>query len=145
MIHFLLIVNKDGQTRVAHYTKWIPVNERSTLEGEVVRKCLRRTEYECSFVDHNAIKLVYRRYASLYFIVGTDDDENEMAVLEMIHALVETFEKYFENVCELDLMYNVEKAHYIVREMIAVGRIIETNKTNILYPLELLEKSKKRS
>jgi len=23
-------------------------------------------------------------------------------------------DKYFENVCELDIMYNIEKAHYIL-------------------------------
>ena len=90
------------------------------------------------------MKLVYRRYASLYFIVGVDKEENELAILEMIHAIVETFEKYFENVCELDIMYNVEKAHFIVQEMIAAGTLVEANKQNILYPMELLENSKKR-
>lgn len=33
--------------------------------------------------------MVYRRYASLFFIVGVDsDNENELAILEFIHALV---------------------------------------------------------
>ena len=43
-------------------------------------------------------KLIYRRYASLFFIVGVDSHENELAILEFIHCLVETFDKYFENV-----------------------------------------------
>lgn len=29
--------------------------------------------------------------------------KNEMAYLEFIHNLVETLDKYFENVCELDV------------------------------------------
>ena len=33
-----------------------------------------------------------------------------MAILEFIHALVETLDRYFENVCELDIMFNLEKA-----------------------------------
>jgi AP-4 complex subunit sigma-1 len=44
-----------------------------------------------------------------------------MAYLEFIHNLVETLDKYFENVvitwiiqCELDIMFNIEKAHYIL-------------------------------
>ena len=53
--------------------------------------------------------MVYRRYASLFFLVGVDDDENELATLEFIHALVETLDKYFGNVCELDLIFNFHK------------------------------------
>jgi hypothetical protein len=43
---------------------------------------------------------VYRRYASLYFIVGVgiEDDENELALLEAIHCLVETLDRYYESV-----------------------------------------------
>lgn len=41
------------------------------------------------------------------------------------------------------LMFNIEKAHFIVQEMVANGVIVETNKTNILDPLKLLDKEKK--
>ena len=40
--------------------------------------------------------------------------QNELGILEFIHALVETLDKYFENVCELDIMFNLEKAHFIL-------------------------------
>jgi AP-4 complex subunit sigma-1 len=70
-------------------------------------------------------KLIYRRYASLFFIVGVDQNENELGVLEFIHALVETMDKYFGDVCELDVMFNLEKAHFIVSEMIMNGFIFE--------------------
>lgn len=50
--------------------------------------------------------------------------KNEMSYLEFIHNLVETMDKYFENVCELDIMYNIEKAHYILDEMIMNGQIV---------------------
>lgn len=63
-----------------------------------------------------------------------------MAYLEFIHNLVETMDKYFENVCELDIMYNIEKAHYILDEMVMNGNIVETNKTLILAPLHVLDK-----
>jgi hypothetical protein len=29
--------------------------------------------------------------------------QNELAILEFIHSLVETMDKYFESVCELDV------------------------------------------
>ena len=47
-----------------------------------------------------------------------------MAYLQFIHNLVQTMDKYFENVCELDIMYNIEKAHYILDEMIMNGQIV---------------------
>ena len=87
--------------------------------------------------------MIYRRYASLYFIIGIDidDDINELAMLEFIHNMVETLDKYFENVCELDIMFNIEKAHFIVDEMVMSGYIVETNKTNILNPVVTVVKA----
>lgn len=35
MIKFVLMVNKQGQTRLFHYFEWIPVHERVALEAEV--------------------------------------------------------------------------------------------------------------
>ena len=58
-----------------------------------------------------------------------------MSLLEFIHNLVETLDKYFENVCELDIMFNIEKAHFILDEMLMNGYITETNKANILAPV----------
>ena len=73
-----------------------------------------------------------------------------------IHNIVETFDKFFESVvsikifksnfskkikCELDIMYNLEKAHYILEEMIQDGEIIENNKEVILSPLHALQKA----
>jgi AP-4 complex subunit sigma-1 len=40
-------------------------------------------------------------------------------------------DKYFESVCELDIMFHIEKAYYIVEEMVANGAIIENNKEEI--------------
>ena len=87
--------------------------------------------------------MIYRRYASLYFIIGIDidDDINELALLEFIHNMVETLDKYFENVCELDIMFNIEKAHFIIDEMVMSGYIVETNKTNILNPVVTVVKA----
>lgn len=42
---FVLLVNKQGQTRLAKYTDAsMGVEERRALEGEIVRKCLARSE-----------------------------------------------------------------------------------------------------
>jgi AP-4 complex subunit sigma-1 len=45
MIQFVLLVNKQGQTRLAKYTdQAMTVEEKRALEGEIVRKCLARSE-----------------------------------------------------------------------------------------------------
>lgn len=38
-------------------------------------------------------------------------------------------------------MFNIEKAHFILEEMVMNGQIVETNKTQILAPLYVLDKS----
>jgi AP-4 complex subunit sigma-1 len=37
-------------------------------------------------------------------------------------------------------MFNLEKAHFILDEMLMNGEIAETNRTNILEPIRLLDK-----
>ncbi len=71
---------------------------------QIIRRCLSRTEFQCSFIEYRGYKVIYRRYASLFFVVAVDgDEENELSILEFIHSLVETMDKYFESVCELDV------------------------------------------
>ena len=172
-IKYVLLVNKQGQTRLARYAVPLPpLAERVALEGEVVRKCLARSDKlvrekrerkerarvraggggrrharahvrtpwpprarvpdtlglppsrgdgvpkagqgsrgtgvhacrsvpifcclpraqplsplalslsslprpspQCSFIEHRGHKIVYRRYASLFFLVGVDEEE----------------------------------------------------------------------
>ena len=44
MLRFLLLVNKQGQTRLSQYYSHVPVEERVTTEADIVRKCLARNE-----------------------------------------------------------------------------------------------------
>ena len=98
MLTFFLLVNRQGQTRMSKYYNYVPVEERVMVEGEIIRKCLSRKETQCSFMEYKNTKVIYRRYASLYFIVGADILENELGVLEFIHHVVETLDSYFESV-----------------------------------------------
>jgi AP-2 complex subunit sigma-1 len=55
---------------------------------------------------------VYRRYAGLFFIIGIEANDNELAYLEVIHLFVESLDDYFGNVCELDLVYSFYKVFF---------------------------------
>ena len=43
-------------------------------------------------------KVVYRRYASLFFVCGIGSADNELVTLEIIHRYVEVLDRYFGNV-----------------------------------------------
>ena len=88
------------------------MEEKTALESEIIRKCLSRSELQCSFLEYRGYKVIYRRYASLFFIVGTKPDvgqsenentENELGLLEFIHTLVETMDKWAGSICEVRL------------------------------------------
>ena len=63
----------------------------------------------CNFIEWQDKKVVYKRYASLYFVACVDNTDNELIVLEMIHLYVEILDRYFGNVCELDIIFNFHK------------------------------------
>ena len=75
----------------------------------------------CNFLDWRDLKLVYKRYASLYFCCCVDTTDNELYTLEVIHHFVEVLDKCFGNVCELDLIFNFHKAYYILDETLISG------------------------
>lgn len=77
-------------------------------------------------------KVVYRRYASLFFIAGTDALDNELITLEIVHRYVEQMDKYYGNVCELDIIFNFQKAYFILDELLLAGEMQETSKKNVL-------------
>ena len=77
-------------------------------------------------------KVVYRRYASLFFIAGTDQEDNELATLEIVHRYVEQMDKYYGNVCELDIIFNFQKAYFILDEILLAGELQESSKKNVL-------------
>ena len=52
MMRFVLMVNKQGQTRLAQYYEFNQMEERCALEAEVIRKCLARTETQVIACRH---------------------------------------------------------------------------------------------
>jgi len=148
--------------------------ERTAIESEIIRKCLSRSELQCSFVEYRGYKVIYRRYASLFFIVGTKADydvrnnmksltsgshggivkkdksyienhENELGLLEFIHSLVETMDRWAGSICELDIMYQLEQVHFLLDEMVMNGYVVETNKSNVLRCIDLMDRESKKN
>ncbi|KAK1860475.1 hypothetical protein I4F81_003064 [Pyropia yezoensis] len=82
------------------------------------------------------LRLIYRQYATLFFVAAVDETESPLGILDLLQVLVETLDKCFENVCELDLIFHMDKVHYVVDEIIVGGLVMETNMADILSALQ---------
>ena len=65
--------------------------------------------YRAVVLQFKTNKVIYRRYAGLFFSMCVDVTDNELAYLESVHLFVEILDHYFSNVCELDLVFNFHK------------------------------------
>ncbi|CAD8133970.1 unnamed protein product [Paramecium pentaurelia] len=133
MIQCLFLVSRQGKTRL---TKWynqsLTTKEKQRFLKEINSLVLTRGQKMCNFLEYVEYKIVYKRYASLYFIAICDKEDNELLILEIIHHFVEVLDKYFGNVCELDLIFNFHKAYYILDELLLAGFLQEPSKKIIL-------------
>ena len=131
--------NKQGRTRLDKWYITIDEEEKIKIENEIYRTIILRDIKESSIIEHKNYKIVYKKYASLYFIMGIDYNDNELASLELIHLFVEIMDKFFGSVCELDVVYNFYKAYTILDEIIIGGEIVETSIKSVIKKLKELE------
>eukprot|EP00041_Stephanoeca_diplocostata_P005762 m.68279 g.68279 ORF g.68279 m.68279 type:complete len:186 (-) comp15982_c0_seq1:521-1078(-) len=138
MIKAILVFNNHGKPRLTKF--FIPVTIQSA--SNMIRECFllvsKRPDNVCNFLEGGALmgekdtKLIYRHYATLFFVFAVDSSESELGILDLIQVFVESLDKRFENVCELDLIFHVQKVHHILDEIVMGGMVLETNMTEIL-------------
>mmetsp|Transcript_16655 Transcript_16655/g.19088 ORF Transcript_16655/g.19088 Transcript_16655/m.19088 type:complete len:144 (-) Transcript_16655:109-540(-) len=143
MIYFLFLQNRMGKTRLAKFYTPSSHEERERQKVEVHALINNREARFTNFVDFRNIKLVYRRYAGLFFCMGIDVADNELVHLEFIHLLVEVLDMFFKDVCELDLVFNFHKVYMIIDELILGGEIQEVSRPVILERLQAMDLSSK--
>ena len=167
MINFLLLVSRQGKTRLTKWYESYAAKEKARIVREITATVLARAPKMCNFIEWRADKkIVYKRYASLFFICCVDSTDNELITsaagapssfffyraarrvvgrgprrcpllrarrrLEMIHLFVEVLDRYFGNVCELDIIFNFHKAYYILDELFIAGELEESSKKEVL-------------
>ncbi|CCE83507.1 Piso0_004085 [Millerozyma farinosa CBS 7064] len=141
-IHYILVLNRQGKTRLG---KWFnnayTEGEKQRYTSEIHRLISSRaSKIQSNFIEYQQCKLVYRRYAGLYFISAIDISDSELASLESLHFFVEVLDTYFDNVCELDLIFNFYKIYYILDEVYLAGQYQEISKERILERVRMLDK-----
>jgi|TARA_B110000211_G_C13921430_1_gene482946 AP-1 complex subunit sigma 1/2 len=132
MIEYMLLVSRQGKVRLTKWFTSVAKKEQQRTLRDVTNMILSRPSKQCNFLDWKGKKIVYKRYASLYFVACIDDQDNELLTLEKIHLYVEILDRYFGNVCELDIIFNFHKAYFILDELFVGGYLCESSKREVL-------------
>lgn len=144
-IKFMLLVSRQGKIRL---TKWFTsdwtLKEKTKSVKDVTATVISRKSKMCNVLEYKGYRVIYRRYASLYFIAGADSDDNELLVLEIIHRYVELLDKWFLNVCELDIIFNFQQAYAILDELLIGGELQESSKRSVTAVLKKIEEVEKQ-
>ncbi|UKZ77904.1 AP-1 adaptor complex sigma subunit Aps1 [Trichoderma virens FT-333] len=122
----------SGKVRLAKWFTTLSPKDKAKIVKDVSQLVLARRTRMCNFLEYKDTKIVYRRYASLFFIAGCSSEDNELITLEIIHRYVEQMDKYYGNVCELDIIFSFTKAYYILDELLLAGELQESSKKNVL-------------
>ncbi|KAG9314598.1 Adaptor protein complex sigma subunit [Chiua virens] len=140
MIHAVLIFNTSGIPRLTKF--YTPLHQSSqTVIQKIFSLISIRPPGLCNFLDAPELeaflgpkddseerwRVVYRNYATLYFVFVVDGAESELGILDLIQVFVEALDRAFENVCELDLVFHFDEVHHILAEIIQGGLVLETN------------------
>jgi sensor domain CHASE-containing protein len=124
---YVLLVSRQGKVRLAKWFSTLAAKQKSKIVKDVTQLVLARRTRMCNFLEYKGrylakassasmestedacshgrcadTKVVYRRYASLFFVMGISASDNELVALEVIHRYVELLDKYFGNVSRRD-------------------------------------------
>ncbi|TNN64044.1 AP-3 complex subunit sigma-2 [Liparis tanakae] len=154
MIKAILIFNNHGKPRMIRFYQYFAEDLQQQIIRETFHLVSKRDDNVCNFLEGGRrvrlfliggsdYKLIYRHYATLYFVFCVDSSESELGILDLIQVFVETLDKCFENVCELDLIFHMDKVHYILQEVVMGGMVLETNMNEIVAQVEVQTRMEK--
>lgn len=120
------------------YTQ-VDLQTQSLLLKQVHSILSTRSSQQCSFLTPppllegmEDIRVIYRHYATLYFVFIVDEQESELGILDLIQVFVESLDRCLENVCELDLVFGWQIMQTVLGEIIQAGMVVETNINKIV-------------
>ncbi|XP_054165886.1 AP-3 complex subunit sigma-1-like [Oppia nitens] len=150
MIRAVLIFNHKGKPRLTKFYEHFAEDVQQKIIKETFQLVSTRDDHVCNvlhagvLVDDSDFKLIYRHYATLYFVMCADTAESELGILDLIQIFVEALDQCFDTVCELDLIFNSDKVHNILNEIIMGGLVLETSLQEILLRIEEQTKLEKQ-
>ena len=143
MIKGIIIVNNYGNPRLVKFYQTVATEaQQQTVIRRIFQQVSRRPDTFCNYLEGTVpewgthIKLIYRHYATLYFVFAVDEQESDLGILDLIQVFVEALDKCFQNVCELDLIFHSDRVHYILDEIVSGGMVLETNLVSVLQSIK---------
>ena len=131
-VEVIILVSRQGKVRLTKFYEHYSKSQQARIVHDISTMVLERPSKACNFLEYQGKRIIYKRYASLYFATLVNVEDNELAVLEIIHHYVEVLDRYFGNVCELDIIFNFHKAYFLLDEVLIGGELQETSKREIL-------------
>jgi AP-1 complex subunit sigma 1/2 len=95
--HFIVLMSRQGKIRLSEFFSSYTETEKRRILRDIQADVLPRAPKMCNIIEKGTYKFVYRRYASLYFVVGVPQGMNELLILEQIHLFVEALDGYFNS------------------------------------------------
>jgi len=159
MIKSVLIVNNQGKPRLARFYVETPLHIQKKILKRVHAIVSKRSDDLCCCFAHDdnsgeenadatttfsvtegskkeKYTIIYRHYATLYFVFLVDEAESELGILDLLQVFVQVLDTAFENVCELDLVYHFDRVNFILDELVMAGMVLETNLESILLAVQ---------
>ncbi|KAK1748939.1 AP-1 complex subunit sigma-2 [Skeletonema marinoi] len=133
--NFIVLMSRQGKIRLSEFFSSYTESQKKRILRDITGDVLPRQAKMCNIIEKGEYKFIYRRYASLYFVVGAPVEMNELIVLEQIHLFVEALDGYFNSVCELDLVFSLHKSLMILFEMFIAGMLCESNRREVLQQI----------
>lgn len=139
MILAALVFNNDGKARLM---KWYQPGISTAAQHErlkAIHALIKpRADHSCNFLEgEGETRIVYRHYATLYFVFVVDSSESELGILDLIQVFVEALDTVFTNVCELDLIFRPDDVLTVLSEIISGGLVLEVDLESITGGLQL--------
>uniref|UniRef100_A0A672MFE9 AP-3 complex subunit sigma-1 n=1 Tax=Sinocyclocheilus grahami TaxID=75366 RepID=A0A672MFE9_SINGR len=138
MIKAILIFNNHGKPRMSKFYEHYTEDTEQQIIRETFHLVSKRDENICNFLEGGLLiggsdnKLIYRHYATLYFVFCVDSSESELGILDLIQV---TFHH--------TALYSVQNVHNILAEMVMGGMVLETNMSEIITQVEAQGKMEK--
>ncbi|XP_076345932.1 AP-3 complex subunit sigma-2 or isoform X2 [Tachypleus tridentatus] len=126
MIKAILVFNNHGKPRLTKFYYHYPEDMQQQIIRETFQLVSKRDDNVCNFLEGGSLiggsdyKLIYRHYATLYFVFCVDSSESELGILDLIQV------------------------HYILNELVMGGMVLETNMTEIISRIEDQNKLEKQ-
>lgn len=142
MIRCVLVINDRGKARIVRFYDDTGYDTQQRIlkcvydivssKDDSSSCCFHFDDLPGDLFNPAEDKIIYRHFASLYFVVVADSAESELGILDLLQVFVHVLDQCFENICELDIVYHYDRVNYVLDELIMAGMVLETNSEIIL-------------